>query len=109
MPSQALSANARRYFMADSLQRWNEDDPDGRWHGGQSLGQASMAASLSAPPNRVAMAMQFMFLQGSVPDQPIDVAATLPLRVGKQFSFPYVHSTQDCRHARLAVRHLTDK
>ena len=107
--------------MADSLQPWNEADLpalltltqaseghghyrnrhgdvnlNGRSFGGQSLGQALMAASMSAPPDREATAMQFMFLQGSVPDQPIDFEVT-PLQDGKRFTSRHVRGTQGSR------------
>ncbi|MDP9900961.1 acyl-CoA thioesterase [Variovorax ginsengisoli] len=105
--------------MADSLQPWNEADLpalltleqtgprtyrnrhgdanlNGRSYGGQSLGQALMAASLSAPPDRRATAMQFMFLQGSMPDRAIDFEVT-PLQDGKRFSSRHVRGTQGGR------------
>ncbi|MEP6720293.1 MAG: acyl-CoA thioesterase domain-containing protein [Variovorax sp.] len=105
--------------MPDSLQPWDETDLpalltlvptaprhyrnrhgdanlNGRSYGGQSLGQALMAASLSAPPDRRATAMQFMFLQGSMPDQPIDFEVT-PLQDGKRFSSRHVRGTQGDR------------
>lgn len=107
--------------MVDRLQPWNEADLPalltltqagdeqrhyrnchgdanlhGRSFGGQSLGQALMAASLSAPADRQATAMQFMFLQGSVPDQPIDFEVTA-LQDGKRFTSRHVRGTQDGR------------
>ena len=55
-----------------------------------------MAASLSVPPDRAASAMQFMFLQGSVPDQAIDFEVTA-LQDGKRFSSRHVRGRQGAR------------
>lgn len=102
--------------MADKLARWNELDLpallnlsqtgpmrycnrhgdanlNGRSYGGQSLGQAMMAAALSVPSDRAATALQFTFLQGSVPDEAIDFDVTA-LQDGKRFSSRHVRGMQ---------------
>lgn len=73
--------------------RHGDANLNGRSYGGQSLGQAMMAAALSVPPERAATALQFTFLQGSVPDEAIDFDVT-PLQDGKRFSSRHVRGTQ---------------
>ncbi|HMC14571.1 MAG TPA: acyl-CoA thioesterase domain-containing protein [Albitalea sp.] len=61
--------------------------------GGQLLGQALMAAAITAPPGRDVTAMQFMFLQSATPDQPVDYEVA-PLQDGKRFASRHVRGTQ---------------
>ena len=74
--------------------RFGDANRNGRSYGGQVLGQAMMAAALGVGEDRAASAMQFMFLQGAVPDQPIDFRVTV-LQEGKRFSSRHVRATQD--------------
>lgn len=77
--------------------RWRSrhGDPNlnGRSYGGQLLGQAMMAALLDAPAERDATMMQFLFLQGAMPDEPVEFSVT-PLQDGKRFSSRNVRATQ---------------
>jgi len=100
-----------------ALPRWNEVDLEGlltleaggrrRWrscfgdanlngrsYGGQLLGQAMMAALLEVPPERAPTMMQFLFLQGAVPDEPVDYSVDV-LQDGKRFSSRRVRGEQD--------------
>ncbi|XAH21562.1 acyl-CoA thioesterase domain-containing protein [Xylophilus sp. GW821-FHT01B05] len=76
--------------------RHGDANLNGRSYGGQGLGQALMAASLSVPSDRVASAMQFMFLQGSMPEEAIDFEVTA-LQDGKRFSSRHVRGRQGAR------------
>ncbi|WP_066266431.1 acyl-CoA thioesterase [Hydrogenophaga palleronii] len=77
--------------------RWRSRHGDanlnGRSYGGQLLGQAMMAALLEAPEGRDATMMQFLFLKGAMPDEPVDFNVT-PLQDGKRFSSRNVRGTQ---------------
>ncbi|MDR8394735.1 thioesterase family protein [Paraburkholderia sp. USG1] len=70
-------------------------DPNlnGRVYGGQLLGQAMAAAALTVPEDRAATAMQLLFLQGAMPDQPIDFEV-IALQDGKRFSSRHVRGSQ---------------
>jgi acyl-CoA thioesterase-2 len=73
--------------------RHGDPNMNGRSYGGQLLGQALRAALMDVPRERVATMMQFLFLQGAVPQEPIDLAVT-PLQEGKRFSSRRVSGTQ---------------
>ncbi|MGV3573189.1 MAG: acyl-CoA thioesterase [Ramlibacter sp.] len=73
--------------------RHGDANQNGRSFGGQLLGQAMMAALLEAPPDRPPTAMQFLFLQGAMPDQPLEFEVTR-LQEGKRFSSLHVRAGQ---------------
>jgi len=64
-----------------------------RTYGGQLLAQALVAAGRTVPPGRAATAMQFLFLQGSLHQEAIDLQVT-PLQDGKRFSSRHVRGSQ---------------
>lgn len=74
--------------------RYGETNPNGRSYGGQVLGQAMMAASMTASENRLPSMMQFLFLQGARPTQPMDFEVD-SLQEGKRFSSRLVRGTED--------------
>lgn len=76
--------------------RHGDANQNGRSYGGQLLGQAMQAALLEAPADRPATMMQFLFLQGALPDRPIEFAVT-QLQHGKRFSSLQVRGTQGAR------------
>jgi acyl-CoA thioesterase len=57
------------------------------------LGQAFHAALLKAPHEREPTAMQFPFLQGAMPDKPVDYTVS-PLQRGKRFHSMGVRRSQ---------------
>ena len=61
--------------------------------GGQLLGHALMAASMTAPADRAVTAMQLMFLQSATPERPIDYEVTT-LQDGKRFASRHVRGSQ---------------
>ncbi len=65
----------------------------GRAYGGQILGQALAAAARTVPPGRDFTAMQFMFLQGTLWNEAIDLQVT-PLQDGKRFASRHVRGVQ---------------
>jgi acyl-CoA thioesterase II len=69
--------------------RYGDGNLNGRSYGGQVLGQAMMAASLSAPEDRRASAFQLLFLRGADPDQRIEFEVRI-LQDGKRFSSRHV-------------------
>lgn len=73
--------------------RCGDANAHGRAYGGQILGQALMAAARTVPPGRTCTAMQFMFLQGTLWDEALDLAVT-PLQDGKRFSSRRVSGQQ---------------
>jgi acyl-CoA thioesterase-2 len=73
--------------------RMGEINEHGRIYGGQLLGQALAAAARTVPADRPATAMQFMFLAGALPDQPIDYEV-VALQDGKRFSARHVRGSQ---------------
>ena len=85
----ALNAVAPHVFRT----RCGDANTHGRAYGGQILGQALMAAARSAPPDRPCTAMQFMFLQGTLHDEALDLHVT-PLQDGKRFSSRHVRGVQ---------------
>ena len=73
--------------------RCNESNENGRIYGGQMLGQAAMAAALTAPADRPATYLQFLFVAGGMPEQAIDYAVAT-LQEGKRFSSRNVRGEQ---------------
>ena len=73
--------------------RFGDPNLNGRSYGGQLLGQALAAALGGVPEGRRPTMMQFLFLQGAVPDEPIEFAVT-PLQDGKRFSSRHVRGAQ---------------
>lgn len=73
--------------------RHGDANRNGRSYGGQLLGQAMMAALTDVPAGREATMMQFLFLQGSVPEEPVDFQVTV-LQEGKRFSSRHVRAAQ---------------
>ncbi|NDZ18874.1 acyl-CoA thioesterase II [Variovorax sp. WS11] len=73
--------------------RYGDANNNGRSYGGQLLGQAMMAALMDVPRDRPPTMMQFLFLQGAMPDQPLDFTVT-PLQDGKRFSSRHVRAVQ---------------
>jgi acyl-CoA thioesterase-2 len=73
--------------------RCGDGNLNGRSYGGQLLGQAMMAASLSIPEDRVASTFQLLFLNGADPDQRIDFEIKI-LQDGKRFSSRQVFGFQ---------------
>jgi acyl-CoA thioesterase-2 len=85
----ALASPQPRRFRS----RVGEINEHGRVYGGQLLGQALVAAAGTVPADRPATAMQFMFLAGALPDQPIDYEVAR-LQDGKRFSARHVRGSQ---------------
>ncbi len=77
--------------------RWRSrhGDPNlnGRSYGGQLLGQAMSAALMDVPDGREPTMMQFLFLQGAMPQEALDFQVTA-LQDGKRFSSRHVRATQ---------------
>ncbi len=73
--------------------RFGDANLNGRSYGGQLLGQAMAAACRTAPEGRGASMMQLLFLQGAIPDQPIDFSIAR-VQDGKRFSSRHVTATQ---------------
>lgn len=73
--------------------RYGETNPNGRSYGGQVLGSAMMAAATGVPDDREPTMLQFVFLQGADPTQPMDFTVGV-LQDGKRFSSRYVEGTQ---------------
>jgi len=73
--------------------RYGDANPNARSFGGQLLGQALMAAHQDLQANRHVSAMQFLFLQGAVPDEPIDFEVQT-LQEGKRFTSRAVRGSQ---------------
>jgi acyl-CoA thioesterase-2 len=65
--------------------RFGDANLNGRSYGGQILGQAMMAATLSVPADRPATALQLLFLRGADPEQRIEFEVK-ELQEGKRFS-----------------------
>lgn len=85
----ALDANGATTFRT----RCGDANAHGRAYGGQILGQALMAAARTVPEDRACTAMQFMFLQGTLWDEALDLEVT-PLQDGKRFSSRHVRGVQ---------------
>ncbi len=73
--------------------KYGDANVNGRCYGGQLLGQALSAALMDVPPGREATAMQFLFLQGALPEEAIDLQVTT-LQEGKRFSSRHVRGSQ---------------
>jgi acyl-CoA thioesterase-2 len=73
--------------------RYGDGNLNGRSYGGQVLGQAMMAASLSAPEDRSVSTFQLLFLRGADPDRRIDFEVKI-LQEGKRFSSRHISGFQ---------------
>ena len=73
--------------------RYGDANKNGRSYGGQLLGQAVMASISEMPEDRPATMMQFLFLQGAVPQDPVDFQVT-ELQRGKRFTSRHVRASQ---------------
>ncbi|WP_083742187.1 acyl-CoA thioesterase [Bradyrhizobium mercantei] len=73
--------------------RFGDGNLNGRSYGGQILGQAMMAATLSAPQDRPAEMLQLLFLRGADPTRRITFDARV-LQDGKRFSSRHVVGRQ---------------
>lgn len=73
--------------------RFGDANAHDRAYGGQILGQALMAAAQTVPDGRQATMLQFLFLQGTVHEQPVDFEVTA-LQDGKRFSARHVRGSQ---------------
>lgn len=73
--------------------RHGEPNSNGRSYGGQLLGQGMMAALHEAPADRAPSMMQFLFLQGADPQQPVDLRVTR-LQDGRRFTALHVRGSQ---------------
>ena len=65
--------------------RAGDSNANGRAYGGQLLGQAVMAALQGMPDARGPTMLQFLFLQGADPREPVDYEVQT-LQEGKRFS-----------------------
>ena len=81
--------------------RCGDANAHGRSYGGQILGQALIAAARTAPAGRACTAMQFMFPQGTLWDQALDLQVT-PLQGGKRCTSRHVRGVQ--RESRFRLR-----
>ena len=73
--------------------RYGDSNLNGRSYGGQLLGQAMAAALQDMPPGREATMMQFLFLQGAMPQETVELQVTT-LQEGKRFSSRHVRAWQ---------------
>ncbi len=73
--------------------RYGDANRNGRSYGGQLLGQAMMAALMDVTVGREATMMQFLFLQGAMPEEPVDFQVTA-LQEGRRFSSRHVRAAQ---------------
>jgi len=73
--------------------RHGDSNPNGRAYGGQVMGQALMAALQTVDPQRDATTLQLLFLQGTVPEEPVDFEVTA-LQDGKRFSSRHIRGRQ---------------
>lgn len=73
--------------------RHGDANLNGRSYGGQLLAQALMAGMMDVPAERVATMMQFLFLQGAMPQESLDLRVT-SLQEGKRFSSRHVRASQ---------------
>src|SRR5437868_3407879 len=73
--------------------RHGDANMNGRAYGGQLLGQAMMAALMDVPEGRTPTMMQFLFMQGAMPDEAMDFQVTA-LQDGKRFTSRHVRASQ---------------
>lgn len=73
--------------------RHGDANLNARSYGGQLLGQAMMAGLMDMPEGREATMMQFLFLQGAMPQDCVELQVT-PLQEGKRFSSRNVRGSQ---------------
>ncbi len=73
--------------------RHGDANRNGRAYGGQSLGQALMAATIDVPEDRLPTMLQFVFLRGVQPERPIDFRVST-LQQGKRFTTRHVRGSQ---------------
>lgn len=73
--------------------RHGDANLNGRSYGGQLLGQAMMAALNEMPPGREATMMQFLFMQGAMPQEALELQVTA-LQDGKRFTSRHVRAAQ---------------
>ena len=78
-------------------ERWRsrigDANKNGRAYGGQLLGQATMAAHQGIDPERSVTQLQFLFLQGAMPEEAITFE-TETLQHGRRFTSRHVRGTQ---------------
>lgn len=74
--------------------RHGDANLNGRSYGGQLLGQALMAGLMEMPEGRKATMMQFLFLQGAMPQESVELRVAT-LQEGKRFSSRSVRGRQD--------------
>ena len=74
--------------------RHGDANLNGRSYGGQLLGQAMMAGLMDVPAGREPTMMQFLFLQGAMPQDAVELQVTA-LQEGKRFSSRHVRGRQD--------------
>ncbi|MGE0097173.1 MAG: acyl-CoA thioesterase [Hydrogenophaga sp.] len=74
--------------------RHGDANLNGRSYGGQLLGQALMAGLMDVPAQREPTMMQFLFLQGAMPQDSVELQVT-ELQEGKRFSSRHVRGHQD--------------
>jgi len=87
-----LERTAANCFRSSS----NEPNPSGRVYGGQSMGQALVAALNTVPVDRAPTSLQILFLSGPRPEEPIDYSVA-PLQDGKRVSSRHVRAQQGGR------------
>ena len=73
--------------------RHGDANRNGRAYGGQTLGQALMAAAADVPDDRPPTMMQFVFLRGVQPERAIDFKV-VTLQQGKRFTTRHVRGDQ---------------
>ncbi len=106
--SDAPSLPERLQLQAGGPGRWTslhgDANQNGRSYGGQLLGQSLRAALMEAPQERAPSMMQFVFLQGAMPDRGIDFEVST-LQAGKRFTSLQVRGAQPGRQVLSA--HVT--
>lgn len=86
--------------------RFGDANLNGRSYGGQALGQAMRALAMDVEPDRPATLLQFAFLQGSMPERPIDFEVST-LQQGRRFSSRHVRGTQDGGRTTVVDAHAS--